>query len=318
MKSHIIFPKNTRREALELWRVNSASVSSAWNKQTDTAELILPRNIIDFDKQKVNDYFRVGDKVEFHLGANTDDYIQEFKGYVTSVSADIPVTIKCEDEMWKLKQLPVNVSQKQTTLPKLLRAIAPNYTIDALEVELGTVRFRKTTVAEVLSKLKSDFGLNSYFDGDTLVVGKIYQDNTKTIDLHLEKDVLKNNLEYKNKDDVKVKLKAISTTATGEKIEVEVGEEGGTQIQLSYFNVSSKSALEKLAKVDLEKYNQAGFKGDVEVLGNVDVKHGDKANISSDLYPERNGLYYIDEVGVKFIDSPVFRKILKIGRKATP
>lgn len=315
MISNIVFPANDRRSEIVLNRINAASVTSSWELQTDTAEIILPRNIVNYDKNKINDIFRVGDEVIISLGAN-QDINQEFSGYITSpISANIPIKIKCQDEMWKLKQLPVNVSMKATTIPKLLNKICPGYSIDALEVELGTVRFSKTTVSEVLQSLKDDFGLYSYFDNGTLVVGKIYQDNTNEIDIHIEQQVLKNDLEYQNKEDVKVKLRAVSVSSKGEKTEVSIGEDGGTEIQLSYYDVSSEAELRKLAEVDLEKYNQAGFKGSIEVVGNVEVKHGDKVNLTSSIYPERNGKYYIDEVKTIFSDTPKFRKVLKIGRK---
>ena len=313
MMVHIFFPANERREELNLYRINSAKAESSWKLQTDTGEIILPRNIKDFNENKVNDIFRIGDKVEINLGGN-GVLKQEFKGYITSVSADTPVVIKCQDEMWQLKQLPVNVSQKKTTLPKLMSAIASDYTVDAVDMPLGSVRFSKKTISTVLQKLKDGFGLYSYFDGDTLVVGKIYQDNTNEIDIHLEK-VFKNNLSYQNKEDVKVLIKAISVDALGNKIEVTVGEKGGTEIQLNPYQVGSESELKQIAEVKLLKYNKAGFKGTVEVLGSMEVKHGDKANIISDLYPERNGQYYIDEVKPKWSDSPEYVKILTIGRK---
>ena len=314
MVSQIIFPANDGRNQIELNRITSAKVHTSWNLQTDSAEIVLPRNIIDFDKHKIKSVFKVGDSVEINLGIN-GSLNQEFKGYITAVSADIPIKLKCEDEMWKLKQLPVNVSLKKTTLPNLMQEMLPSYEVDALEVELGSVRFSKTTVSEVLQKLKDDFGLYSYFKQGVLVVGKIYSDDTNVVDVHLEKMVLKNDLAYKGKEDVKMQIKAISVSSSGEKIEVSVGETGGTEIQLNYYNISTAEELKKLAEVDLQKYNKEGFEGSISVLGDLEVMHGDKVNLTSDLYPDRNGKYYADEVKVAFADSPKFRKKIKIGRK---
>ena len=309
--SHIIFAANSRREGFSIKKIHACEVESSWKNQTDLAQITLPRSVIDFDKAKVNHFFRKGDAVEIHLGYN-GQLFKRFTGYITEVSADIPVVIKLQDEMWKLKQLPANVSIKNATLTQLIREIAPGYEADVLEANIGSVRFSQTTVAEVLKKLQSDFGINSYFQEGKLIVGKIYEDNTGEHTIHLENDLAKNDLKFVNADDISIKIKAVSTLFNGTKIEAEVGDEDGEERQLSYYNIESESDLKALAQIDYDKYKKGGFEGNVETFAYVNAIHGDKVNLVSSIYPERNGTYYIDKVADK-LANPTYHRIITIG-----
>ena len=72
-------------------------------------------------------------------------------------------------------------------------------------------------------------------DGKKLVCGKIYEDNfnDKTVKLHLEKNVVNNDLNFKKKEDVSIRINAISTLSNGDKIEVFVGDKTGEEKQLT-------------------------------------------------------------------------------------
>ena len=152
----IVFSANERRSGIILTQVTKIVVESSWKLLTDTAEIVIPRKVKFFDKNNVSDVFRRGDFVTISFGYNGIN-VEEFRGYITEVSADIPIRIKLQDEMWKLKQVPVNFSSPNISLKELLTSIAPGYKVDALEgVQIGSVRFPKTTVAAVLEKLQQD------------------------------------------------------------------------------------------------------------------------------------------------------------------
>lgn len=314
--ANIVFAGNNRREAFAIKQVNSVTTESSWKEQTDRCTITLPRNVKAFDRNRVNHYFRVGDAVRVELGYNGILH-QVFTGYITEVSADAPIVIKCEDEMWKLKRKPANVSLQNATLEQLIRAIAPGYEIDCLQVNIGTVRFSQTTVAEVLKVLKDDFGIYSYFQHGKLLVGKIYEDNDATHTIHLERDLSANNLQFVNGADRQIELKAVSTQFNGNKIEVVIGDEGGEPRQLSYFNITDKAELTKLAEADYERIKQDGFEGDINAFAHIapTIVHGDKVNLISDLYPERTGQYYVDKVEHKLTDTPEYRKTIMVGPK---
>ena len=304
-------------QKIQIKKPHAVKIESSYKLLTDRAEIILPRNTSDFDKQNVRDVFRLGDKVEIQLGYN-GNLNTEFTGYITDVSADIPVKLKLEDEMWKLKKTSVNISQRNTTLENLLRSILPpEYELDALEgVNLGTVRYANTTVASVLERIKQEYGLYSYMKGNILVCGKIYADDDDTVSYNLGKNVISaTSLKYQRADDIKLKVKAVSTTKDGEKLKVEVGDPQGEPRQLAYYDIQSEQELERLALIDLDRFKVDGYKGSIEAFGTPYAQHGMKAQIESPDYPERNGLYYIDTVTTNFDSTPRFHRTIQLGQR---
>lgn len=318
MTCRLKFPAFKGRAAFEMRKLSSVEIETSWKLLTDTATITLPRKMKDFDRQKLRDVFRRGAPVEIWLGYNNENYV-EFKGYVTQVSADVPIEIKCEDEMWKVKQLPVNYSSKNVTLKKCLKDILPGYEMDALEgVQLGAVRFSKTTAGKVLEKLQSEWNLYSYMKGDQVVCGKYYADDSDvsaTI-FHLEKNCVDNNLQYQRAEDILLKVRAVSTLRNGEKVEITVGDDDGVERQLSYYNITDKEKLKLLANLDYKKSKQDGFDGSFTAFGFPSVQHGQRVKLISQLYEERNGEYYIEGI-TKSFGSDGYRQEIKLGGRAS-
>lgn len=320
MNCRIIFAKNDRRPEIVLTQVTEIIVESSWTLLTSTAEIVIPRKVKFFDKNSVRDTFRRGDYVTIAFGYNGKNNL-EFKGYITEVSADIPISIKLQDEMWKLKQIPVNFSSPNISLKELLTQIATGYKIDALEgVQIGSVRFPKTTVAAVLEKLQQDpWKLNTYFKtvNDTLVLvcGKYYADDSSEpkVNFHLERNCVSSSLNYVRKDDVLILIKGVSTLTNGTKIEVEFGDKDGQTRQLTHYN-KTKKELEVLVKLDYEKSKQDRFDGSFTAFGIPSVKHGQKASLTSSLYKDRNGTYFIEGV-TKSFNRDGIRQVIKLDQK---
>ncbi|PCI11865.1 MAG: hypothetical protein COB73_00740 [Flavobacteriaceae bacterium] len=317
MVARITFLATDNREEIVIRKPNAVKIESSWKMLTDRASIVLPRNVPYFEKHKIKDVFRKGDPVLIELGYNGFLNV-EFEGYITRVSANIPITIECEDEMYQLKKILVNLSLPKTSLKALLQQIIPGYDIDALEVEIGAQRFPKTTVAKVLDYLQKDYSLYSYMKGKQIVCGKIYADNSddEVVKIHLEKNVVSNELNYKHKEDVIIRITAVSTLPDGRKIEVTVGDEDGEERQLSYYGIEIEAELETIAKEDLKKYKVDGFDGSIKLFGDPVIKHGQKVELKSDLYPDRNGTYYVERTKVDFNDTPQFRRTIQLGDKA--
>jgi len=325
MNCNIIFsPTKLHSESYFLRKITSVHIEKSWKRLTDIAEITLPRKAIGVRNEKgrffnfysAHQFIKVGDPVIIELGYN-GHYNVEFTGYITQFIEGIPLKMKFEDEMYKLKQLPVNISLQKTTLKKLLKKIVPGYEIDVLEIELGALRFAKTTVAKVLEYLKDEYSLYSYMKNKKLVCGKVYADDSeqKTANLHLEKNVVNSDLNYKNKEDVFIRINAVSTLFNGNKIEVTVGDENGEERQLTYYGIELKAELEKIAKEDLKKYKVDGFTGYVKCFGIPKIEHGQKVNLKSVLYPKRNGIYYVESTVVDFNATPEFRRKVQLGEK---
>lgn len=314
--SKIVFPAREGRDEIVIRKCNSVNTEEGWEFLTDTATIVLPRSVKDFDKLKVKSIFKKGDPVQVYLGYDENLFL-EFEGFINMVSADIPIEIKCDDTMYLLKNHPVNISMKSTRLIDLIKKIVPvGIEVDVADMNIGTKRFPNTTAAKILEELQEN-NIYSYFKGKTLVVGKIYTDDTAIpVELNFNKNVVDHNLQYKNAEDVLIKIKGISTLTNGRKLTAEWGDEGGTMQQLSYYNITVKAELEKLIKADYEKFKVEGFEGDIEIFGIPRVKHGMKVRIVSYQYPDRNGVYFVKKVERKYTDGPIYHQILYLDKKA--
>jgi len=316
MVAKIVFPKTEHREELVINQPESVKIESGWEMLTDKATITMARNVHVFDKNRVRDLFKREDKVIIHLGYN-GVLIKEFEGVITKVTADTPVVIECEDIMYLLKKHPVNISLKSANLTTLIEKIVPEgFKTEVFDVDLGTKRFPKTTVSKVLEKLQEDYNLYSYIkNGDTLVVGKIYSDDTEVETFDFNINVVSNGLKYKRKEDIQIEVEAISTLKSGGKIEVKIGDENGEKRQLSYYNITDKEKLKELAEIDYAKYKIDGFEGNIVTWGIPSVQHGWKALVVSKQYPDRSGTYYIKRVTKIFDSSPKYRQTIELDKR---
>jgi hypothetical protein len=317
MTCKIVFHKNERRTDIILNRATEIEIESTWKEMTDRGSLTLPRNVRYFDKYNVREVFRKGDAVTIYFGYDGNNE-KEFEGYIAEVSADIPIVIKFEDEMFNVRKIPVNFSSANIGLKELLQKIIPGYEIDALEgVQLGAVRLSKTGIGAVLEKLQSDWGLYTYMRGKTVVCGKYYVDESEydAISFNLERNCVSTALNYKKKEDVSLKIRVVSTLSNGQKIEVDnIGDKDGNERQLTFYNIEIRAELERLGKLEYEKYKVDKFEGSFAAFGIPTLRHGLKVSIKSNLYNDRNGNYYIEKVVKKFSSSGI-RQDITLGDK---
>jgi hypothetical protein len=316
MCSKIVFAKTDTRDEIIIRKINAVKIESSWEMLTDTATIILPRNVKDFDKLNIKSIFKKGDAVEIYLGYDGNLQL-EFTGFISEVSADIPIKIKCDDYMYLLKKHNVNVSMRSTKLEDLIKQIIPpGIEYDVADINIGTKRFPNTTAAKILEELQEN-NIYSYFKGKKLIVGKIYiDDSVEPVVFNFSKNVVDNNLQYKNKEDVLIKIIAVSTLPKGKKLKVEFGDKSGTEQHLSYYNITVEAELLKLAKADYEKFKVDGFEGHITAFGVPSVTHGMKAKIISTQYPDRKGLYFIKKVTKDFDDSPKYHQTIDLDKKA--
>jgi hypothetical protein len=150
-----------------------------------------------------------------------------------------------------------------------------------------------------------------------LIVGKIYSDDVlEPVVFNFTQNVIDNALQYKNKEDVIIKIIANSTLPKGKKLKVEYGDDFGLQQNLSYYNITLEAELLKLAKADYDKFKVDGFEGHITVFGVPSVTHGMKAQVESYQYPDRKGLYFIKKVVKEFDDSPKYHQTIDLDKKA--
>lgn len=312
----IIFPANNGRAAFKIRRFSDVRINSSWKGLTDTAEITTPRNVSDFEKTKVSEWFREGDPVEIWLGYDGELSL-EFQGYIKKVPAGIPLVINLEDEMYKLKRKQVSVSIQNCKLKKLLEEIAPGYSIVCDDVDLGTVRYEKMSAAQILEKLQNN-GIYSWFEGKELHSFGRSESKKNPVEVQLEKTA--GSIDGVKQKEIENTLVTISLIRKiGKKLKVEHGDDNaGVKINRQLSGIEMTEAeMKAQAKQIYDKAKQPGLDGDVTLWGVPIVKHGRKMSLTSELYPEKNGTYYIDAVTKDFsLKNASYRQECKLGNKA--
>lgn len=283
--------------------VVGVEVESSWETLTDTATITFPRKVAWRGKALAtgaSPLLRRNDPVAIKLGYD-DDNLEVFQGYISRLTADIPVKIECQDTAYLLKQTTKTLSYKSVTLSQLLTDILPSdVSFQAPAVTLGQFRVTNATPAKVLEYLRENYTLKSWFRAGKLYCGLAYVPALQSTHvIRFERNVIAHDLEYLRKEDVKIKLKAISMKPDNSKIEYETGDDDGEQRTVYFYDVS-EADLKQLANEEIERLRYEGYRGSFTTFLKPRVQHGDVIDLRSAEYPERDGRYYVKSVTTTF------------------
>lgn len=318
----VTFLAHNGRKEFTIRKVIRVLIETSCKTLTDTATIEIPRNIKFFENEKeqnrkyVTKVFRIGDPVIIELGYGVDSkLVKEFTGYISApISAGEIIVIRCEDEMYNIKRIAVNYSSPSVTVKALMQAILPGYEVDCEDINLGGVRLAQTNVAAVLEKLTDDpWNLRCYMRGKKLFIEGTERSDVGTASFDLDRDAIDNNLDYKKSDDVIIKVKATSVTVNGQKVDFTIGEDGGKEVNLTYYNIEVAAEIKKKAQADYARLKQGGFDGSISTLVLPSVSQGMKIGLTSNIYPDRNGTYYAESVTKEF-EPANYRQSITLGR----
>lgn len=259
---------------------------------------------------------KVGDKVTIKLGYDSK-LETEFIGYVKRLNYKLPLEIECEDEYYQTRFIDCVFSKKETTLKALLNAILPKIKIThCIDLTLKNFVVNHKPGSWVLGYLKKEYGLAVFFDiNGELYAGKAFDVIGDRVKYRLRYNVIKDDdLKYQLAKDVKLKIKAICYQKDGTKVEGELGEDGGENKTLYYYDVKDAKELKQLAQAELKKYSYDGYRGKIETYLIPYCLPEMVAVLDDPVYNERNGDYYIESVDVSFGTSGARRKV-EIGIK---
>lgn len=294
-------------------------INSSWKTFTDTAVIKVPKNVRTKDYEQVQDVIQRGEPVKVMAGY--DDILSErFVGYIAYVKASIPVEFQCEDEMYRHKSISVSPkSWKSCTVNTVLDYMGiQNYDTFGL-IELGAFQIddKLSNQVKVFEKIKEMYGLHFFYRAGKLIVGKPYDSNNAVHHTAVfGKDILPNHsLEFRNKENVKIKVKAISNLKDGSKREVTVGDPEGQEHTLNYYNLDEKS-LREIASTELDKLKYTGYRGTFTTFGTPVYHHGDVCEIIDDKYPERSGKFWVDSVKTIISHDAGIKQTIELGFKA--
>jgi hypothetical protein len=284
-------------------------------------------------------YFFQNQGKEIYVGTfNKTTGTHLFSGWISKVTSKKPIEFLIEDNMWQLKQIqaPVRTFLATDTLESIIGVLLQDtgFTVNALTATtIGAFRTGNETVAQVLERIRKQFGLESYFRGMELRCGStIYIESEAVTNTFIfQHTIISDELEYSRKDDLVLSIDASN------KIEEETGEttkdgnpktkctrlevlvtlqngsnepifnvkqkgidfpanNGGERRTMTYPNAKTIQDLITAATAELTKYYYTGFRGKFTTFGIPYVKHGDNAVLIDDILPERNGTYKVKGV----------------------
>lgn len=295
--------------------VNEVTVNSSWEELTDTCTIVLPRKL-NWKGRNIaagnNPLISRGDTVKIELGYD-GGLNTVFTGFVKNISAETPVKIQCEDGMYLLKKGNFTKSYKSCDLDTLLKdlqkVVAFKYQLLANR-ELGQLRISNATPAKVLEELRSKYQVKFFFRAGILYAGLVADASAqKTHSIKMELNVIENRLEYRRKEDVKIKLEANILYPDNTIEKLESGDLDGEQRTIHYYNIPVADVKKQLAQ-ELERLKYDGYKGSFTTFGKPFIQHGDIVNITSEVLPERNGKYLVKSVETNF-GSDGYRQIVE-------
>lgn len=319
MCCRLTFGATGKRAEFSLPWVSSISIQSSWKMLTDTAEIILPRKVKRLNGREFHELFQPGDPVKIELGYNNELYL-EFEGYILSVNRGVPVIIRCEDEMYKLKRKTVSYSKKSVTLGQLLTDVCKGYEINTSfgDTELGAVRFSKMKVSAILENIKKKTGLYSYFIGKKLYCGNVYSEKNglPEVPIKLEMNAVSQDLQQMDGD---YEVIATAILTGGKKMEAKAGTKGADTFNLNFNDKDQKvtiKVLKEFAERFYKSLSKQKYKGGVELFGIPRVDFGMTMNLTSEINPEMNGKYHIEKVTKEFSDNATYRQKVELGGRA--
>lgn len=296
-----------------LENVTEVEITLDMEQLTDTCKITLPKRLKWDGEADVP--VRRGDRVKVWLGYN-DDLQLAFTGYIRDVGFKTPIVLTCEDEMFKLKQMPtVKKAYKNVTIEELLKDQGLTYPINVMgEQSLGQYRVTADTVASLLGHLKEN-GIRSFFryeNGEpVLYCGVLFEkDDSPTQIFATGMNIISDqSLEQQQAENIRLRIKAISLMPNNKKIKVEVGDADGEHRTLHTYN-KTESELKAWAEQEIKRLKRDGLKGSFTTFG---AKIVDKLTaIGIKIDGEKKGVYQVSKNVIKYGTSG-YRQEITLG-----
>lgn len=303
--------------------VNEIEITKSVEELGDTAVIKLPTRfkVKQNGEQKfTEDAIRVGDKVVITLGYQDKYSGVEFTGFVKKISPKIPMEIHCEDAMYQLRRKNITKSWETTTVKEVLQEVVKDTPIELAdnipEIKLDKWIIKGANGTQVLESFKKDLLLTIFINDE----GKLYcglqqlTNIAQTVVYDLNYNLVENNLEFKSKEERKIKVKYTYIDKENKRKSIEVGDADGEQREYHTSVISDLKKLEEMAKAEIEKLKYDGFEGDVTSFLIPFSTRGMKAKLLDSEHPNREGNYFIKKVITTFGTSGARRKI-SIGNR---
>ena len=281
--------------------VTAVEITRDTEKLTAEAKITLPKKMKWDGSADIP--VRRGDSVRISLGY--DDNLQlAFVGYVRDVGFKTPIVITCEDDMFKLKQMPAKKkAYRSVTLETLLKDQGIAYRLNIMgEQSLGAYRVTADTVASLLGKL-SEQGVRSFFrfeNGEpVLYCGVLFErDSTPSQVFKTGLNIISDqSLQQQKAENMRLRVKAVSLLPNNKKIKVEVGDADGEHRTLHTYN-KTESELKAWAEQEIKRLKRDGLTGSFTTFGASLVDCLDAIGLIID--GKKAGVYQVKKNVIKY------------------
>lgn len=279
----------------------------------DTATVVLPA--AEYNKAlSVEGQLHRGDSVVIKLGYKESGLVEEFRGYLQSISTDSgSITLKMEDKLYTLRKDIPNETHKRVKLSELLasvlKAAGSTLSIDC-DYEWTYEKFviNNATAYDVLKKVQDECGADIYIQGDTLHIhppgAVVGVDRYYDFSLNVEEC----DLTYRRAVDRKFKVIVKATMPDGKVKELEVGSTGGDKIEVKC-PTSDEASMKLRGEVELKRRSFDGYEGSITTWLIPECLPGDTAELKDRDYPEKDGRYFVNSVTTEFSRSGGKRQV---------
>lgn len=300
------------------WRldkVTEVEITRDTERLTDECRLTLPKRIKWDGVTEIP--VQRGDGVRVWLGYD-DDLQLAFVGYVRDVGFKAPVVITCEDEMFRLKQMPAQKkAYRSVDIETLLRDQGIPYELKVMgEQHLGQYRVTADTVAALLGHLQEN-GIRSFFryeDGaPVLYCGVLFERDSRLTQVFATgvNIISDQSLEQQKAENMRLRIKAVSLMPDNKKIKVEVGDADGEHRTLHTYN-KTESELRAWAVQEMERLKRDGLTGSLTTFGYSLADKLDAVGVKID--GEKMGVYQVRKNVIKY-GTGGFRQEITLGER---
>lgn len=256
-----------RKGTIQMPFLTDSEISHSWKNLTDTSKIKFPRKVIIRDittgaEYDIRDKVIVaplynpeigppqpaeriplllrGDKIKIEAGYDFN-YDEVFNGYVSQITLKQPIEIVCEDNMYRLKQIPAKnktyrasvgfegiindlISQANAAMDDVQFSYAAP--INEIQTDIGNYTVLNMTIAQVLDDIKKNYHIFSSFDGTVLHASALSyslpsaeadtgaDDKVITVtnahNFVFQGNIVSDELQYTRADDVRIGIKAYS------------------------------------------------------------------------------------------------------------
>ncbi len=319
-----VLESNIKIGVYEFKTIHNVEFTKSVDDLVDTAIIQLPTkfkikegNVLKFTEQAI----QVGDQVSITIGYENKYSATEFVGYVKKIKPTIPIEIHCEDAMWLLRRKTINKAwNRSTNLKEVLAEVIKDTPLELAnnipDIPLDNYIIKNANGTQVLQQLKKNLRLTAFVnDFNKLYCGLQQFTNVgQEVVYDLNYNIIENNLEFKTKEERKIRVRYKYVSEDGTKKQVEFGDTGGALRTYNTAIVSDEKVLEQLAQTEIEKLKFNGFEGSIKTFLIPFATRGMSAKIIDSEHVNRAGNYFINKV-VTTVGLDGARRVVTIGTK---